>query len=63
MAENGEVPVGSDETRLFLLTLLSFHPEKKVTAQTPLSIALVKGQPTVLVNGDPTSFRKCLVAI
>lgn len=59
----GEVPISNEETRLFLLTLLSFHPDKKVTEQTPLTVTLVKGQPTVLVDGDPTSFRKCMVSI
>ena len=30
------VPIGNDEKRRWLLTLLSFHPEKKVTPTTNL---------------------------
>jgi len=29
--DGAEVPISNEETRLFLLTLLSFHPDKKVT--------------------------------
>ena len=62
-ASSQTVPISNQEARRFLLTLLSFHPEKKVDMTTPLSVTLVKGSPALLVDNDPTSFRKCLVTI
>ena len=59
-----QVPIRCEETRLWLLTLLSFHPEKKVTAKTELSVGMINGQPCLLVDkNDTTSVRKCLVAL
>ena len=57
------IEVKDVETRLWLLTLLSFHPEKKVDLATKLHVRLVNSQPTLLVEDDPTSFRKCLVSL
>ena len=57
------VPISNDDKRRWLLTLLSFHPEKKVTPTTNLQVALIKGSPSLLVDSDPTSVRKCLVAL
>ena len=57
------IPISNDEKRRWLLTLLSFHPEKKVTPTTNLQVALIKGSPSLLVDNDPTSVRKCLVAL
>ena len=58
------VLIGTEETRLWLLTLLSFHPEKKTSSRTELSVGLVNGQPCLLVDkDDTTSVRKCLVAL
>ena len=47
LEESPAVPITNEETRLWLLTLLSFHPEKKVTMQTALTVTLVKGQATI----------------
>jgi len=49
--------------RCFLLALLSYHPEKKVDEKTVLTVSLINGHPALFVNDDPTSFRKCLVAL
>ena len=63
MQEESSVEIKDEETRHWLLTLLSFHLEKRVDGATNLSVKLVNAQPTLLVENDPTSFRKCLVSI
>ena len=56
-----KVPICNENHRIWLLTLLSFHPEKEVDHNTVLSVSLTNGSPTLLVDDDPTSIRKCLV--
>lgn len=58
-----KVPISNDYARLFILALLSYHPEKKIDENTKLSVTLIKGQPCILVNEDRTSFQKCLVSL
>ena len=64
-AESGNqgFPIGNEIKRRWLITLMSFHPEKKVTMKTPITVGLINGSPTLLVDNDPTSIRKCLVAL
>ena len=67
-AEKGEdpiasIPISNEYARLFLLALLSYHPEKKIDEHTNLTVTVMKGQPCILVNNDRTSFQKCLVAL
>lgn len=62
-AATQSVPISNQEARRLLLALLSYHPEKKVHMTTPLSVTLTKGTATLLVDNDPTSFRKCLVTL
>jgi hypothetical protein len=40
-----KLPITNEDTRLILLTLLSFHPEKKMMAETSLTVTLMKSQP------------------
>ena len=63
--ENGNqgFPISNEIKRRWLITLMSFHPEKKVTMKTPITVGLINGSPTLLVDNDPTSIRKCLVAL
>ena len=60
---NTSIPISNEDNRSFLLTLLSFHPDKKVDVTTPLAVSHVEGHPTLLVDNDPTSLRKCLVQL
>ena len=59
------------EDRLFLLAILAFHPNKPVDClqmdlpEEPcsLTVGLTYNQPTLFVNQESVSLRKCLLGI
>ena len=57
------IQISSQNARYFLIALLQFHPDKSVDDTTELKVTLKNGQPCLLLNDDPTSFQKCLVAL
>lgn len=47
-----------------MIALLSFHPEKHQQApDASLQAILIDGQPTLLVNSERVSIRKCLLGL
>ena len=46
-----------------MLTLLSFHSEKKVSQTSSLQIGLNKGTTSAFLDHEPVSIRKCLVGL
>lgn len=55
--------ITNEQIRTFLLTLLSFHQEKKVTIGSVLQIGIHKGTTSVFLDHEPISIRKCLIGI
>ena len=62
--ENPEATINDEKDREFLIALLSFHPEKHQQVQdASLQAVLLEGQPTLLVNSERVSVRKCLLGL